>query len=132
MTFSDKMVRLAQTSGWTQTQLCRAIGQWPSTYIRWMKHKSQPTKEDLKRICEVFKTDANWLIDDDQEWDDQPGLNWEVNKFAKAINMIQRIGADEALKRLSRASDQPAETQPRLAIESASEVKPTPKRRKTS
>jgi transcriptional regulator with XRE-family HTH domain len=101
MKFGEKFARLVKDKGWSMNRAISAIEQWETTVYRWMKDdKSSPTMKDLNNIARVFEVDVNWLIDDRLGWEDKPTYNAETWLFVQAIQMVNELGPQEALRRM--------------------------------
>lgn len=69
--------------GFTQSDMARAIPMNQSNYSKIERDLQEPSIEQFKRICEILKLDANYLLDVDEG--DIPKKDRELLKAIKTI-----------------------------------------------
>ncbi|MBR1891693.1 MAG: helix-turn-helix transcriptional regulator [Clostridia bacterium] len=69
--------------GFTQSDMARAIPMNQSNYSKIERDMQEPSIEQFKRICEILKLDANYLLDVDEG--DIPKKDRELLKAIKTI-----------------------------------------------
>lgn len=69
--------------GFTQSEMAKAIPMNQSNYSKIERDIQEPSIEQFKRICEILKLDANYLLD--IEAGDMPQNDKELLKAIKLI-----------------------------------------------
>ncbi len=69
--------------GLTQSDMAKAIPMNQSNYSKIERDMQEPSIEQFKRICEILKLDANYLLDIEEG--DIPKKDRELLKAVKAI-----------------------------------------------
>lgn len=62
---NNRIEAAMRDAGHTQTSLAELMGVTPQAVQQWVKGKSHPKGERLKRLASILKADVNWLITGD-------------------------------------------------------------------
>ena len=73
-TFTERLVKLRKDRGLTQTKMANYLGIAQASYIRYEKGTSEPTIENLVKICDLLDVPADFLLGRE---------NFIENKFSK-------------------------------------------------
>ena len=60
--FIDRLVRIRKERGYTQTKVSEYLGIAQASYIRYEKGTSEPTLENLAKICDFLDVPADYLL----------------------------------------------------------------------
>ncbi|WP_443662796.1 helix-turn-helix domain-containing protein [Dysosmobacter sp.] len=71
MTFSEKLVRLRRREGLSQEALAEALGVSRQAISRWEQGTALPDGAKLLPCARYFGVRVDWLLDEQQEWEDQ-------------------------------------------------------------
>ncbi len=61
--FKDIIKDIIKESGLSQEKFAKKIGSTQGTVSKWLSGVQEPRYTQLKRICEAFNVDANYLLD---------------------------------------------------------------------
>jgi transcriptional regulator with XRE-family HTH domain len=96
MGWRTKLIRARKLAGLTQDQVAAALGLTRQAYGAYEKAEggSKPDVEQVGVIARLLGVPVAWWLDDSQP-DDQP-----AGDMTLALELIRRLGLDEALRRL--------------------------------
>lgn len=80
MKFSEKLIKLRKTNGYTQENLAERLGVSRQAVARWEAGETTPDMAMLLGLCEVFSVSADYLIHDDYESDEDIPVVKEKNR----------------------------------------------------
>lgn len=121
MNFIAKVDRLLEEKGWSVTYLAKTIGTTTAQYYRWKTwandennalqfealkagrpspgaikiRGSYPGRIELLRLAREFDCDLEWLIDDNQSWEDRPKLVGVIARRFKKLSPVEALRALE-------------------------------------
>ncbi len=60
--FGEKIKELRLINNWSQKELAEKINQAQSTIFYWEQNKQEPNISSLKKLCEIFDVEADYLL----------------------------------------------------------------------
>ena len=75
MTFSEKLTRLRKREGLSQEALAEALGVSRQAVSRWEQGTALPDAAKLLPCARYFSVSVDWLLDDDQAWEELTDSN---------------------------------------------------------
>ncbi len=60
--FGEKIKELRLLNNWSQKELAEKINQAQSTIFYWEQNKQEPNITSLKKLCEIFEVEADYLL----------------------------------------------------------------------
>ena len=82
MTIGEKIVYLRTAAGLSQEQLADALDVSRQSISKWEMNQSEPRIRKILQMCEMFKVNANDLLDDSAEVQPVAGLTVQENRAA--------------------------------------------------
>jgi transcriptional regulator with XRE-family HTH domain len=122
MDFRTKLSKLCWQKGWTQRDLAERLdGVSKSTVSNWMTGKTDPRRQELVRLAQLFEVPVTYLALDEQEEPTGDRLS-EIQR--RVLWAAETVGYELALKRIMNAPVTTAEgaTAP-VATEQARQAK---------
>ena len=100
MTFSEKLIHLRKSGGYTQEDLAEKLGVSRQAIARWEAGETTPDINTLLQLCDIFGVSADYMIHDDYESDEDIPAVKEKNgdiiaakqKRAEACLFVSAIG----------------------------------------
>ena len=80
----EKIKKEREEWGFSQTEMAKKIPMNQSNYSKIERDVQEPSVDQLKRICEILKLDANYLLETDN-YTDIPKEDLELLKDVKSI-----------------------------------------------
>lgn len=112
MKLNEKLHRLCEAKGWTQSQLLKSVpGASKSSMSNWFKGKHKPDLESAMAMARILGVTLDYLADDDQ--DDPPAFpevpkdEVEVLDFYRSLKRTGLLNKDMALTGLTIAAKMP-------------------------
>lgn len=62
MKFCDRLKLVRKENGFIQKDMYTILGVSPNCYASWEQGRTQPNIEDIKRLCIILHTSADYLI----------------------------------------------------------------------
>jgi transcriptional regulator with XRE-family HTH domain len=98
MQVKQRLNALISMLGITKSEFAKAIKVSPGNVSDWFnKENSNPGQAALKRICEVYNVNLNWLLTGEG-----PRQNWDMNSALKRLG-LEPVPLDEPEPRASSA-----------------------------
>lgn len=92
MTLGRKIAKLRKQRDWSQDQFAEKVGVHGRHVSRWETDKSKPSIEKIRRIAELFGTNAEELI---KENGDEFVFKEQDKAFLKHIKEIENLNEDD-------------------------------------
>jgi transcriptional regulator with XRE-family HTH domain len=96
MKISEKIKKLRQEKGWSQTQLANKLGIHPQHVSRYERGVFTPSAETLTKIGEVFGVSADYLLN--EETNDSTGYLIKDKQLQRYLEEVDKLSeADKTL-----------------------------------
>lgn len=111
MTLGEKLHKLCNEKGWTQSRLLKAVpGASKSSMSNWFSGKHRPDLESAMAIARILGVPLDYLADDDQDDPPAPALpkdEEDVLDFYRSLKRTGHIDKDTAITGLAIAAKLP-------------------------
>jgi transcriptional regulator with XRE-family HTH domain len=101
MQFRDKLIRMCEARGWSQSDLWRAVGGVSrNTVSRWWNGDVKPFDDASVRLARALRTSLDYLADD--AMDEVPAAKETAGDDAYVLRVVRDLGLgpDEVIRRL--------------------------------
>lgn len=94
MIFADKLIQLRKKCGWSQEELAGHMDVTRQSVSKWESAQSIPDLEKIIRLSELFGVSLDYLLKDEIEEEEGPGLTEDISP-------LRKVSMEEAGKFLS-------------------------------